>query len=122
MVTKSILPAFVLPGPSPRTNYGAPPPDTVIVPAIKAYFSRVLVDPESARFEYGKPYKAYLNRALLLGGGIEWSGWAVEVIVNAKNRMGGYAGAEYYHVTFNGDRVVNAYPANAVEVMFHAVK
>jgi hypothetical protein len=58
--------------------------------AIMANIKETLLDPESARFKFGKPsrtsapidYMHEKNAAV----------WIVSVYVNAKNRFGGYAG------------------------------
>ncbi len=69
------------------------------------YFDAILIDPESARYEFETPYKAGTYRGLLAGGG--WIfGWAVDMTVNSKNRMGGYVGRQRNTFFFHdGDRM-----------------
>jgi len=65
----------------------------------------VLKDPESARYRFGTPKKAYVNEGLAYGGGVAWYGWLVDVAVNAKNSFGGYTGAKPYVALFKNGRV-----------------
>lgn len=91
-------------------NFGAPPTADQVEKSVPAYFTNVLIDPFSAHYQYGVPYKAWLKAGLIQGGGIAWEGWAVDVNVNAKNRLGGYTGWQPYHVAFTGGIPVNAFP------------
>lgn len=75
-------------------DYGTPPPDHKTY--LKSYFESVLKDPYSAVYQFGEPYKGYLTKAPIAGGGIEQFGWLVEVSVNAKNSFGGYTGMKQY--------------------------
>jgi hypothetical protein len=75
-------------------DYGAPPSDHEAY--LKSYFEGVLKDPYSAVYRFGKPYKGYLTKAPIAGGGIDQFGWLVEVDVNAKNSYGGYTGMKPY--------------------------
>lgn len=56
-------------------------------PAIRAYFDRVLKDPESARYELGGPVKGYYGKTLsnIAGPRDIKFGWLVPAGVNAKN-------------------------------------
>ncbi len=98
--------------------YGPEPTVEQIEETTKSLFQRALIDPWSAHYEYGKPYKAYYLYPLISGGGVNWQGWAVDVRVNSKNRMGGYAGWTVYHVGFTQGRAVNAWEAQETEVLF----
>jgi hypothetical protein len=90
--------------PEPTADYGSPPQG--YEEAIKARFEQVLKDPESARYRFGRPVKAYTNEGLAYGGKVSWVGYLVDVQVNAKNSFGGYVGFKPYMVFFAGDRVV----------------
>lgn len=109
-----------MPAPNFASNFGTPP--TNIEAAVKAHFNDILFDPFTAHYEIGTPYKAYLRAGLIQGGGIAWQGWAVDVRVNAKNRMGGYVGWTLYHATFDGNTVVDAFEYEPVDVLFHRVE
>lgn len=101
-------------------QFGPPPAPDLIERAIPAYFENVLIDPFTAHYQFGTPYKAWLQGGLVQGGGILWEGWAVDVRVNSRNRMGGYVGWTPYHVTFSGDRAVNAFEITpGPDVMWH---
>lgn len=87
-------------------DYGAP----VTVDyekAIKQYFSTVLVDPYSAVYEFGTPpFRTYWFKDIPLAGGKMYVGYLVPVTINAKNRMGGYAGRENYGVIFRNNEII----------------
>lgn len=80
------------------------PPPVGYEEAVKARFQYALKDPNSAMYRIGTPYTAYSNTGLAGGGGIAWSGYAVNVQINAKNSYGGYTGYQPYRVLFSGDR------------------
>jgi len=105
--------------PTPSTDFGPPPTD--IESSVKTYFEHTLIDPFSAHYEFGVPYKAYEIAPLIAGGGIEWQGWAVGVRVNSKNRFGGYVGWTTYHAFFKGNTVVEAYEEQEIDVLFHRI-
>ncbi|MFZ5621157.1 MAG: hypothetical protein ACOY5W_09070 [Pseudomonadota bacterium] len=90
----------------PEDAYYGPPPDDY-EESIREYFSTRLKDPDSARYEFGKPRRAYINHALIQGGGVQWFGYAVDVIINAKNSYGGYVGRRKYFVFFRGNKPSN---------------
>ncbi len=54
----------------------------------------VLKDPESARYRFGEPQRAYVNNGLLRGGNVVWQGYVIYFFVNAKNSYGGYTGEQ----------------------------
>lgn len=78
-------------------------------PAIRAYFDKALKDPESARYEIGKPVKGYYGKTLsnLAGPRDIKYGWLVPAGVNAKNSYGGYTGTHLYHCWFRGETLVH---------------
>lgn len=75
--------------------------------SVPLYFETRLKDPDSAKYQYGTPAKAYANNGLAYGGKVAWSGYALPVAVNAKNSYGGYTGYKPYVILFNGDTPVN---------------
>ena len=87
----------------PNHDFGPQPSD--YKEKITAYYAYVLKDPESAKYRFGKPYKAYTNAGLAVGGVVSWSGWAVDVQINAKNSYGGYTGFESERVLFTNGKV-----------------
>jgi len=58
---------------------------------IKNYFHFKLFDPYSAQYTFGEPIKRYVRSGEIFG-------WGVCGTVNAKNRLGGYTGAEQFWV------------------------
>jgi len=103
-------------------NFGTAPASDQVAASVPAFFNNVLIDPFSAHYQYSAPYKAWLKAGLIQGGGVAWEGWAVDVAVNAKNRMGGYTGWQPYHVAFSNGVPVNAYPVQAVDVLWYRVQ
>jgi hypothetical protein len=83
-------------------------------PQIIQYFADQLKDPESAKYKFGDPYRAFSNAHTVFGGPVSWVGYALAVEVNAKNGFGGYTGFTEYTVLLDGDNVKQAYegPAN----------
>jgi hypothetical protein len=80
------------------------PPKPDYRKAALAYFQWALRDPESARYSCWMLSKAW--RPTPQGG--EY-GWAVSVLVNAKNGYGGYTGDDFYALWIGPDgRAVNA--------------
>lgn len=94
-------------------GFQAPPDDADygVVPevgdAVKAYFSQILKDPESARYEKGHLGKAYCNKGIAWGGDVVWYGYAANIYVNAKNSYGGYTGFKPYTLIWNRDGSIN---------------
>jgi hypothetical protein len=65
-----------------------------------------LIDPYSAQYHFqGAPTQRYMAKSPLLGGGTEF-GWGGIVLVNAKNRMGGYVGATTFAYVIRDGRLV----------------
>lgn len=86
--------------PLPAMSYDTPPENYERL--IVRYFHNVLKDPESAKYEFDVPRRAYANAGLAYGGQVTWTGYAVRVQVNAKNSYGGYVGFTPYTVLFTG--------------------
>lgn len=89
-------------------DFGACP--TAYEDTIRAHFEQVLKDPESARYEIGRPVKGYYGKTLtnLAGPRDIRYGWLVRTGVNAKNSFGGYTGTQEYHCWFRGEELVAA--------------
>jgi len=81
--------------PSVVADYGTYPSDYEEL--AKERITDKLIDPESARFRFGEPVKAYVNNGLIYGGNVVFTGYVVPVMVNAKNRMGGYTGFDEWY-------------------------
>lgn len=77
-----------------RADYGAPP--ATAEHDIRMMFESYLKDPYTAVYRFGQPYKGYITKPPIRGGGVEAFGWIVEVDVNAKNGLGGYTGYQRY--------------------------
>jgi len=109
-LTTFLVIAILLPGcssffqkPDSCANYGTPPVN--YEEKIKQYFELVLIDPESARYRFSQPIKAYENEGLISGGKVCWLGYLVETQVNAKNQLGGYVGYQPYVVLFKSNEI-----------------
>lgn len=87
--------------PAPESAFGSPPRDPEA--GARSYFDRILKDPVSARYQVGSPRKM----ECLIDQKV-WAGWAVDVLVNAKNSYGAYTGDEMHRLFFEGDTVVRA--------------
>src|SRR3989344_3264916 len=105
--------------PDPAADYGSMP--QAYEEAIKTHFEQILKDPESARYRFGRPIKAYANEGLAYGGKIAWIGYLVDVQVNAKNSFGGYVGFKPYMVFFSGNRIVRHFEGSE-HVLVHRVE
>lgn len=103
--------------PAADADFGNPPVNYEA--AIKNVMNRILRDPESARYSFNKPVKAYRNIGLAYGGKIKWIGWVVDVEVNAKNGFGGYAGATPYTFYFDGENIKSFKPYYDNNVLLH---
>jgi hypothetical protein len=67
----------------------------------KDYFSKMLFDPYSAVFTFEEPLKGWIS------GGPSRFGWFVCGTYNAKNRMGGYVGAQDFYTKIWNGRVID---------------
>lgn len=99
-------------------SFGPPPSETVIQKAIISKMELALKDPDSAKYKFGKPFRAWSNKALVYGGGFNWAGWAVEFHVNAKNSFGGYNGFKPYTAGFKDGEVMGIFEGTN-HVLFH---
>ncbi|AMO82119.1 MULTISPECIES: lipoprotein [Hafniaceae] len=86
-------------------NYGQLPSDYKEM--IQNDISYALKDPDSAKYEFGEPRKAYLQ------GGIAenfkmYYGWVIPVSVNAKNSYGGYTGFKKRYYMFSNGQIFDA--------------
>ncbi len=65
--------------------------------AVKQYFNHVLIDAESARYNFPLP----LAQGALTLSGVRQFGWFICGDVNAKNRMGAYTGYKPFLAYFS---------------------
>lgn len=89
--------------PPAPSDYSAIEPPVGYEESVPRLFADVLKDPDSAHYRYAPPARAYVNNGLIHGGGYGWIGYAIPVLVNAKNSYGGYTGFREYIVLFRGD-------------------
>lgn len=69
---------------------------------IKDQYTKTLFDPYTAVYTFkGSPTKAWFSRY-----GQVMYGWAICGTINAKNRMGGYVGAQPFYFLFHKGNVV----------------
>lgn len=77
---------------------------------IKDYFEQILFDPYSAVYEFRNPQRVIYKPGMWEGGGQLtkklYVGYVVIALVNAKNRLGAYVGAERYGFLFKDDKLV----------------
>lgn len=77
-----------------------------ILDGIQVIAQGYLKDPYSAQYKIGAVYPGYCKEGWLKGGSISWKGWAVNVMINARNSYGGYTGYEPHTVLFSNDSAV----------------
>ena len=71
---------------------------------IRASFSSILLNPDSASYEFRSPEKGWGA-----DGASNVFGWVVWTKVNSRNRFGAYAGSTEYKVLLANDEVVGIY-------------
>ncbi len=86
-----------------QIDYGEQPSE--VQKKVRDHFELTLKDPASADYKFGDLYKGWCKGPFYSKQKIAWSGWALNVMVNAKNSYGGYTGYEAYTVTFRGDSI-----------------
>lgn len=74
--------------------------------ALNVAVQTYLKDPGSAQFQIGTPRAGYCKQGWLRGNGIAWKGWAVNVLINARNSYGGYTGFTPHTALFVGNQIV----------------
>jgi hypothetical protein len=84
-------------------DYGAPPKDYEM--AIKHYFDGVLIDPDTAYYNFELPRKFWYNDKSFFGGKLS-AGYLVRVGVNSKNKYGGYSTEETYGFLMKGEQII----------------
>lgn len=72
-----------------RADFGTLPPN--YQDQIRGWFAGKLFDPHSAQYGFDEPTKQKYDGQY---------GWHIMVVVNAKNRLGGYVGAKQYNFFF----------------------
>jgi hypothetical protein len=93
--------------PERAAAYGRFPKDYARI--VRRHFVRILDYPEDARFRIGKPVKGYMNRGLLLGGGVAWQGYLVDVEVDARWGIARQWETHQYVVRIRDGEVVEAH-------------
>jgi hypothetical protein len=78
---------------------------------VKAYFEEILKDPESARYKFDTPERAYRRAGWANRGRVAWQGYVIPVNVNAKNSYGGYTGYKRYFALMRDGRLSLLYEA-----------
>jgi hypothetical protein len=72
---------------------------------VKSEIEDSLIDPYSARYKMGSPVRGWAGRNV----GTKEIGWVVTGTVNAKNRFGGYVGAEKFFAVIRHGQVVHVF-------------
>ena len=94
-----------------KAEYGSYPKDYELI--VRDYFSKVLFDPESAQFrDWRGPSQGYIYD---ISGC--YYGYRVCVLVNAKNRFGGYVGAVPYLFVLNNGRIAKIEGGNQYDTI-----
>lgn len=86
---------------TPASAWGAPPSD---FSSAKVLIQSFMIDPESTRFKFGRPYRNWFETT---GGQFE-PHWYVEVLVNSKNRFGGYTGDKSMFLAYDRNGKLSA--------------
>ena len=70
----------------------------------------MLKDPDSAKYQFKEPYKAYVTHYpdQLFPDKTEY-GWIIRVGVNAKNSFGGYTGYQLYRFLVRDEKLILGY-------------
>lgn len=85
-------------------DYGPPP--IAFPEKIKDFMELRLKDPSSAQYRFDNlPTKMWSKAGPLFGGGTMY-GWRVDVLINAKNELGGYVGYQQYGFLFRDGRII----------------
>ena len=74
---------------------------------IKKLMSKLLKDPDSAKYTFGEPRKGMVQDGFLRGG-TKYYGYIVPTEINAKNSYGGYTGGKLYYFMLSGGLVWDA--------------
>ena len=99
--------------PEAQAEYG-PYPDQY-AELIPKHFVHVLDFPRNARFKLALPQRGYMNKGLLLGGGVAWQGWVVEVEVQLDGGWGrDEPVTQQYSVRIRDDFVVDVHKGKGV--------
>jgi hypothetical protein len=108
VIAIALLSACAAPAPSTEqlrsADFGLPHTPTEVDNAVRAHLSRTLFDPDSLRLTCGSTSKGWGRDP----GQPPQVGYLVECVVNAKNRMGGYAGPRLYVFLLKNSRVMFA--------------
>ena len=99
------LMACKAPAPKPEAiksaNYGTRPSSQTMLNAVQQYMSQRLVDPDSAKYQCGIPTKSWITAGYSDDDNATsdrtYFGYYFICYINAKNRLGGYAGNQEYH-------------------------
>jgi len=83
--------------------------------AIKNYFGEVLFDPYSAVYEFEDEPRTFWYKESFTGN--LYTGYAVYVRVNAKNRMGGYVGKQRHCFIFKDNKIIKIISPEELEFM-----
>jgi len=74
--------------------------------AIRDYMDTKLVDSLSARYKFAEPYQSWVRDAPITGSQLH-VGYEVDVLLNAKNQLGGYTGFQPYNFLFRDNQIVD---------------
>jgi hypothetical protein len=98
-------------GPTPEqlqaANYGTEPDQEFVEQEAKDMFEGYLKDPESARYQFAPVYRGWIFTDRFEGSKL-YTGYVLDVNVNAKNSYGGYTGYSLYRLVFQNGRIIRA--------------
>ncbi len=93
--------------PDEETSFGPYPKDYVRL--VKSHLIRVERYPDSTRFRIGRPQMGYMNKGILRGGGVAWSGWLVDVHVETVQGLTRHRAARDYVVRVRNHEVIEVH-------------
>ena len=103
----AVLPQAPTPEEIANADYGLTMTQRDCQNAVREFVQKTLIDPDSAKYEFGYCSKGYMG-AVPLKGMPKAYGYSVVVSINAKNRFGGYAGRSEYSYLINNGVVIRA--------------
>jgi hypothetical protein len=94
-----------VPAASTPADYG-PTPTGQTAMIVKTFLETRLKDAASAQYQFPETVDGVTLKAGVLSGKQSISGWRADVMVNAKNSLGGYTGWQHWAFVIRDGRVV----------------
>lgn len=84
---------------------------------IRKHFERFLDMPRNASYELSQPQKGHVNKGILLGGGVEWQGYLVDVDIALDSALPGGDRVLHYVVRMRDGEVIDVHDEHSVGVL-----